>query len=109
MVLPALLPRIQKAGNMTGHHLSANWAYRYIEAAVFKVNLRGGAFGGGWHYTGAMDDAGAPQKPGRYHRDMATQPCRDLGGILGAPPFECQLPHGHSGVHKSNGICWDRT
>jgi len=29
--------------NTGRHHLSANWAYRYVEAAVYKVNLTGGA------------------------------------------------------------------
>lgn len=69
------------------HHLSPNWRWTTIGMGRnFRVNLTGGAFG--------------------------TQPqlCRDRGGILGGPTFECQLPHGHTGIHRFNdAICWDRT
>ena len=35
--------------------------------------------------------------------------CKDRGGILGGPTFECQLVAGHTGVHRySDAISWER-
>lgn len=36
--------------------------------------------------------------------------CRDRGGLLGGPTYECELPEGHGGpVHKGGPLTWDRT
>lgn len=44
-----------------------------------------------------------------YAGGAGVQRCLDRGGILGSSTFECQLPVGHTGVHKwHDAICWDR-
>jgi hypothetical protein len=43
-------------------------------------------------------------------RRRKPQLCRDVWHFGGPPVLECQLPVGHTGVHKYNDqICWDRS
>lgn len=37
-----------------------------------------------------------------------TPHCRNQGGFLGGPVFECELPAGHHGPHSGGGLSWDR-
>lgn len=73
----------------------------------FRVNLHGGAHPPDVSWI-EFDNGMRHQNP-----DVITQmvqPCRDRGGIRPDAIFECQLPHGHTGVHKyDDAICWERT
>lgn len=39
---------------------------------------------------------------------LAAQPCRDHWSWFGSNACECELPVGHTGIHKCGGIAWGR-
>lgn len=44
---------------------------------------------------------------GKPRADPMTD-CRERGGILGGPTYECLLPRGHSGAHGNGWLSWER-